>query len=139
MTDRSSWGRNPITALTMIIVGAVAIGGAVVVAVHPETLTFDAYLDDLWKFAAAAGLVGVGRRLPAAGPSSSATPLVDPALDDPAFALAPEDDPSIPEGGPEADPLQTLRDRVAELEAQRASPAAPAAPPASTPTLPPAA
>jgi hypothetical protein len=126
-TLRSSWGRNPITALTMIIVSAVAIGGAAVVAVHPETLTFDAYLDDLWKFAAAAGLVGIGRGL------ASTTPLPDPALD-----LAPE--PSTPE--PEADPLQTLRDRVAELEAQRASPAAPAAPAptaAPTPTLPPAA
>jgi hypothetical protein len=127
MSDlRSSWGRNPITVLTTIIVSAVAVGGAAVVAVHPETLTFDAYLDDLWKFAAAAGLVGIGRGL------ASTTPLPDPALD-----LAP--DPSTPE--PEADPLQTLRDRVAELEAQRVSPAAPAAPaaPASTPTMPPAA
>lgn len=43
--DFSKWG--PLTVLIVILVTAAAVGGLVVCVVHPETLDFKQYLDDL--------------------------------------------------------------------------------------------
>lgn len=57
--DLSKWG--PMTvALVVIVVIAVGAGGGVVIT-HPETLTFQQYLDDLKAFALAVAGLGVAR------------------------------------------------------------------------------
>ena len=58
--DMKKWG--PITTLVVILCALYGgVGGAVVL--FGEGLTFEEYGNSLWKFAAAAGLTGIGRGL----------------------------------------------------------------------------
>jgi hypothetical protein len=59
--------KNPLTTFLIAFVGLVAIIGGVVVIVHPETLNFERYLNDLEKFALALGVVGVGKGIASSG------------------------------------------------------------------------
>jgi hypothetical protein len=70
-TDFSTWG--PITVLVVLLTGLTALGGLLVVILHPDTLTFEQYLDDLSKFVVGAGLLGIGRGVHAAARASSLT------------------------------------------------------------------
>lgn len=49
------------TYVVVGIVAVVALCGGVLVIVHPETLSFQQYSDDLQKLAVGVGLLGVGR------------------------------------------------------------------------------
>lgn len=57
----STWG--PMTVLLVIVVAIVLGIGGVVVVVHPETLTFRQYLDDLKTFALAVAALGGAKAL----------------------------------------------------------------------------
>jgi hypothetical protein len=57
------WATFLVSFLTLVAV----ISGAVVVIVGDSALSFERYLDMLWKFAIAAGLLGVGRGIRLAG------------------------------------------------------------------------
>lgn len=57
--DLNKWG--PVTIALIILVAFAAIGGIAVVIFHPDTLTFEAYLNDMEKFAAALGFLAIGR------------------------------------------------------------------------------
>jgi hypothetical protein len=59
MPDFSKQG--PVTIILVLVASIAAIAGAVVTIVHPETLSFNDYLDQLAKFAGALGLLGIGR------------------------------------------------------------------------------
>jgi hypothetical protein len=85
--DLSSWG--PVTVLLVVITAVAALAGAVICIVHPDTLTFEALLNDLEKFAIGLGLLGVGRgvaahgrALAASGTPPAAASNVSPTADD---------------------------------------------------------
>lgn len=59
------WG--PVTVLMILVAVIAVVAGGVVVVVHPESLSFDAYLDDLKAFAVALAGLGVGRGILGAG------------------------------------------------------------------------
>lgn len=52
------WATFGVLGLTSIIA---IVGGAVVIWGHPGALSFNEYVDAMWKFALAAGVLGVGR------------------------------------------------------------------------------
>lgn len=106
MTDKlNEWG--PVTVL-MILVAVVAMGiGGAVVVLHPETLSFGEYLDNLKTFALALAGLGLGRGILGAGQhiatasvqaASLATPSEPPAAPKRrARAKPPADPPAEPE------------------------------------------
>lgn len=59
------WG--PVTVLIVLVAVIAVVAGGVVVVVHPETLAFDEYLDDLKSLAVALAGLGVGRGILGAG------------------------------------------------------------------------
>jgi hypothetical protein len=52
------WATFGVMSLTVIIA---IVGGAVVIWGHPGALSFNDYIGAMWKFALAAGVLGVGR------------------------------------------------------------------------------
>ena len=56
-----------VTVLLIATVLVVALTGALVVIIHPETLSFSAYLDRMQEFAKALGLLAIGRGVLGAG------------------------------------------------------------------------
>jgi len=52
------WATFGVVVLTSVIA---IVGGGVVIWGHPGALSFDDYVNAMWKFAAAIGLLGVGR------------------------------------------------------------------------------
>jgi heme A synthase len=64
-----SWATIGVLGLTAIIA---IVGGAVVIWGHPGALSFDQYVNAMWKFALAAGVLGIGRGVKAGLENSSA-------------------------------------------------------------------
>jgi hypothetical protein len=52
------WSTFGVMVLTIV---AALVGGAVVIWGNPGALTFNEYLDYMWKFAGAIGILGIGR------------------------------------------------------------------------------
>lgn len=88
--DLTSWG--PVTVLLVAIAAIVALAGAAVCVIHPDTLTFQQFLDILWKFAIALAGLGIGRGIHLGGKAAA--------------GLAPDGD-------------KVIRDVIAKTEADR--------------------
>lgn len=73
------WATIGVLGLTGVIA---VVGGAVVIWGHPGALSFDSYVNAMWKFALAAGVLGVGRGVKAGleNSSASSTQLSDVSL-----------------------------------------------------------
>jgi hypothetical protein len=79
---------NPLTAFLLAFTLVLALGGIVVVIVHPETMTYPQLLDRLQEFAIALGIVGVGKGIASAGNAHLAARKLDSLEADPTDSRA---------------------------------------------------
>jgi hypothetical protein len=79
MAKNLSWVTIGVILLTTVIA---IVGGAVVIWGHPGALSFQEYIDTMWKFAVAVGIVGVGQGIKSGleNQAGGGSGLSDPAL-----------------------------------------------------------
>jgi hypothetical protein len=70
------------TIATIALAAIVAVVGGVVTIVHPETLSFDQYVQALEGVVIGTGLLGIGRGVHAASKAAHVDPVVEPDVED---------------------------------------------------------
>lgn len=112
------WATFGVVLLTSVIA---LVGGGVVIWGHPGALSFNDYIDAMWKFTAAVGILGVGRGVKAGlenhGAASSS--LSDVSLLSDISGLLPKPASVAAENGqapidlqPAADPAEVVPEHV---------------------------